>query len=151
MTIAVPDPSPKPQPGVDERAVTAMEDLQCLAVPAVAGQLVLLREHLDAWTERAGLDQQARQTLLLAAYEAMANVVVHAYRGADGVLDLHACDRGDVVVVTVADHGRWQPAARPGPLHGRGLPLIRALSAEAVVEKNAAGTTVTMTFIRQPG
>ncbi|UOX93533.1 ATP-binding protein [Amycolatopsis sp. FBCC-B4732] len=112
------------------------------------GRLVQLREQLDRWAIRAGLDLEARQAVLLAAYEAMANVVVHAYRGGDGVLDLHASSRGDVVVVTVADHGRWQSEARPGPLHGRGLPLIRSLSAAAVVDKTAAGTTVTMTFAR---
>ncbi|MFB9686065.1 ATP-binding protein [Amycolatopsis plumensis] len=33
---------------------------------------------------------------------------------------------------------------------GRGLPLIRELADEAAVETSAAGTTVTMTWAREP-
>ncbi len=50
--------------------------------------------------------------------------------------------------MTVADHGRWQPVARPGLLHGRGLPLIHTLADHATIDNETEGTTVTMTWSR---
>jgi len=50
-------------------------------------------------------------------------------------------DRG-AVVVTVADDGRWRPAHSVGG--GRGLALMRACADELAVDRQAAGTTVTM-------
>ncbi|SEF37395.1 Anti-sigma regulatory factor (Ser/Thr protein kinase) [Amycolatopsis pretoriensis] len=145
MTVDVLDPPPRGSAAEGQRSDA---DFHRRAVPATPQQLATLREQLDGWALRSGLSSETHEALQLAVYEAMANVVVHAYRSAAGVLDLLASIRGDSVVVIVADRGRWQPAARPGPLHGRGLPLIRALSATAVIEATAAGTTVTMTFSR---
>ena len=68
-----------------------------------------------------------------------------------GIFALHARRDGDTVTVAVADHGQWRPAAqRPTLLGGRGLPLIHTLADEAAVESSAAGTTVTMTWTRDP-
>ncbi|WP_410673349.1 ATP-binding protein [Amycolatopsis sp. cmx-4-68] len=118
-------------------------------MPADPGQLGALREDLTAWATRTGLPSRRVQELLLAAYEAMANVVVHAYRDRTGTFALHARCDGDTVTVTVTDHGRWRPAPRPSSLGGRGLPLIHTLADQAAVETSAAGTTVTMTWIRE--
>ncbi len=122
--------------------------MHCSAVPADPGRLVLLREQLADWVLRAGLSEEICKRVLLAAYEAMANVVVHAYRDATGLLDLRATSQDDLITVSVTDYGRWQPVARPGPLHGRGLPLIRGLTTEASIDTTTTGTTVTMTFLR---
>jgi anti-sigma regulatory factor (Ser/Thr protein kinase) len=54
-----------------------------------------------------GDDAEQVDDLGLAAYEAMANVVDHAYDRPGGVFDLHACRSGDTVTVSVTDHGRW--------------------------------------------
>ncbi|UOZ03335.1 ATP-binding protein [Amycolatopsis sp. WQ 127309] len=148
--MSVPNPSPGPAGDPPPRSddATALEDLQCSGVPADPGRLVLLREQLADWVLRAGLSEEIRERVLLATYEAMANVVVHAYREATGPLDLHATSRNGLITVSVTDYGRWQPVARPTPLHGRGLPLIRRLTSEASIDTTAAGTTVTMTFLR---
>jgi serine/threonine-protein kinase RsbW len=127
-------------------------DLRREDVPAEAAQLGRLRDALAAWAAGTGLRAGRVQDLLLAAYEAMANVVVHAYPDRIGTLALHAGQVGDSVTVTIRDQGQWQPVPRSGLLGGRGLPLIHTLANQALVETSAAGTTVTMTWTcdRQP-
>lgn len=123
-------------------------DLWFPAVSATAQDLTLLRDEIAVWAARTGLPPDRLAGVRLAVYEAMANVVVHAYPGRRGTFTLFARSRAGDVTVTVADHGRWQPAARPGLLHGRGLPLIHTLADHATVDKGAAGTSVTMTWSR---
>ncbi|MFF5987154.1 ATP-binding protein [Prauserella flavalba] len=107
-----------------------------------------LRGELAEWSRGLGLPEQTRDAIAIAAYEAMANVVTHAYpAGTTGVLELRADRQGDGVAVVVSDRGRWRtPPADPGILHGRGLPLIHALSDHAEIRPAAAGTTVTLTW-----
>ncbi|GHG03081.1 MULTISPECIES: ATP-binding protein [Amycolatopsis] len=121
-------------------------DLQRRDVPAEPGRLAPPRDQLAVWAPGAGLPPGRVQDLLLAVYEAMANVVVHAYPDCPGTFTLHARRDGDAVTVTIRDHGRWQPVPRARPLGGRGLPLIHSLADQALVETSAAGTTVTMTW-----
>lgn len=121
-------------------------ELQCQNVPAEAAQLGRLRDQLAAWAAGTGLSAGRAQDLVLAAYEAMANVVVHAYPDRAGTFTLHAGQVGDSVIVTIRDHGEWQPVPRSGVLGGRGLPLIHTLADQALVETSVSGTTVTMTW-----
>ncbi|MEV6825646.1 ATP-binding protein [Amycolatopsis sp. NPDC051102] len=121
-------------------------DLQHEDVPAEAAQLGQLRDQLAAWAAGIGLPPRRVQDLLLAVYEAMANVVVHAYPDRDGTFTLHACRTRGSVTITIRDHGQWQPVPRSGLLGGRGLPLIHTLADQALVETSVAGTTVTMTW-----
>jgi serine/threonine-protein kinase RsbW len=132
----------------DVGAMAHTADLSHPAIPADPKQLVLLRDEIAVWATRAGLRPERVSDLQLAVYEAMANVVVHAYPEATGTLAVHARSSGETVTVTVADQGQWQPAARPGLLHGRGLPLIHSLADESEVDTSSAGTTVTMTWYR---
>jgi serine/threonine-protein kinase RsbW len=124
-------------------------DLEC-RVPATAERLGQLRHALADWATGHGLAAQVIEDMVHATYEAMANVVMHAYRDhAGGTLDLYAhADRArGTVTVSVADYGRWRP---PPPKHhrsrGRGLSLIRGLSEHAGIRRNRSGTTVTMTY-----
>lgn len=125
-------------------APSAAPDLQREAVPAEPDQLNPLRDQLAAWARDACLTAARISDVLLAAYEAMTNVVVHAYPGRPGTFDLYARHADSTVTVTVRDCGQWQPAPRPSVLGGRGLPLIRTLADRARIETNVAGTTVTM-------
>ncbi|WP_103337810.1 ATP-binding protein [Amycolatopsis sp. CA-126428] len=127
-------------------------DLRHEDVPAEAAQLGRLRDALAVWAAGTGVPAGRVQDLLLAAYEAMANVVVHAYPGRLGTLALCAGRVGDSVVVIIRDHGQWQPVPRSSLLGGRGLALIHTLADHALVETSVAGTTVTMTWAcdRQP-
>jgi serine/threonine-protein kinase RsbW len=116
-------------------------------VPATADRLPTLRRELSNWAEGAGLGAGDLEGLVLACYEAMANVVEHAYSGEIGVLDLRAAgapeDGG--LTVTITDYGQWRPpSGKPSLLRGRGLPLIRTMPATTVIVPTPQGTTVRM-------
>ncbi|WP_116040544.1 ATP-binding protein [Amycolatopsis palatopharyngis] len=121
--------------------------LEYSGVPAEAERLPAIRHAVACWAGSVGLTDDQVEALTLAVYEALANTVTHAYPGRTGTLDLRAeywSPRG-VVEVEVADQGRWlQPQAEPGPLGGRGLPLIHQLADHARVEPTANGTVVHM-------
>jgi serine/threonine-protein kinase RsbW len=127
---------------------TAGEDLR-VRVPAVVERLHQLRHALNDWATRIGLAAETVTDLVLAAYEAMANVVEHAYRDrVGGLLDLHAhADHAHhTVTVTVTDYGRWRPP-RCGPTpRGRGLNLIHGLTQHTEISPSEHGTTVAMTY-----
>jgi serine/threonine-protein kinase RsbW len=113
--------------------------------PATVGQLTELRNLLAAWAARTGLTREATTDVVLATYEAMTNVLQHAYPpGAPGAVVLRAIHRADGgVTVVVSDEGRWRtPVSDPAP-RGWGLRLIRSVVATEVVH-GPAGTTVTM-------
>ncbi|MBA8822809.1 two-component sensor histidine kinase [Saccharopolyspora lacisalsi] len=94
-----------------------------------------------------GLSADSVEALGLASYEAMANVVEHAYTDGEGELDLTAVllPAENRVRVTVSDRGAWTtPPAQSDVRKGRGLPLIHHLAEEAEVIAVADGTMVRM-------
>jgi serine/threonine-protein kinase RsbW len=128
---------------------TAGEELR-FRVPAVIERLHQLRRALVDWATRAGLTAEIVADLALAAYEAMANVVEHAYRGehAGGLLDLHAHadPKLRTVTVTVTDFGRWRRPPQGPSSRGRGLALIQGLTQHTKISPSPEGTTVAMTY-----
>ncbi len=129
----------------------SLREIHC-RVPADAEQLAETRHALSRWASGIGMSQRQCQELVLAAYEAMANSVEHAYEDdRDGVVDLHAAHTPDgTVIVTVTDHGRWKPPAPSDGIRGRGILLIRALADDATIARVDTGTTVTMTWSIAP-
>jgi serine/threonine-protein kinase RsbW len=116
-------------------------------VPALAVRLSAVRDDLADWARRAGLPVDEVEDLAMACYEAMANVVVHAYGGEVGILDVHATRSADqnTVTIFVTDYGQWRKAPEdPGRAHGGGLCLIRQLAHSAEIVPTPAGTTVRM-------
>ncbi|MGB3771381.1 MAG: ATP-binding protein [Rhodococcus sp. (in: high G+C Gram-positive bacteria)] len=108
------------------------------------------RVHFGRWLEQLELDSTKTYDIILAVYEAMANVVEHAYRSqgataTPNVFDLNATLEDSRLEVAVVDHGTWSDAV-PGPLRGRGLPLIETLSDDVTVASAESGTTVTMAW-----
>lgn len=112
--------------------------------PASPELAARLRRQLIEWARNEGVPADTAYDIGLACYEAMANTVAHAYpRGTVGPLELHARLEGGMVVVTVADRGRWLGEKNATVRSGRGLDLIRKLS-DAEVRHGAYGTTVRM-------
>jgi serine/threonine-protein kinase RsbW len=114
-------------------------------VPALPGELPALRHELAAWSGSAGLSPQAAQAIVLASYEAMANVVDHAYRNGPGSLELRAVRAPDATVaVTVTDFGRWRPLPADPGVRGRGLLLMRRLATRTEIDATDSGTVVSL-------
>jgi anti-sigma regulatory factor (Ser/Thr protein kinase) len=134
----------------DDRTVPAsIADLRRDDIPAAVDQLLPLRHQLAGWAVRTGLTADQVEALILAVDEAMSNAVSHAYPDRPGTFGLHASHRPDLgtVHVTVRDLGRWREPVDRGPLHGRGLVLIRALAHEVRFEQTTDGTCVHMIWL----
>lgn len=106
-----------------------------------------LRRHLVSWLRRRAGDEIGRQAddVVLACWEAMANVLDHAYRGRPGLIDVRARIDEDVLIITVADQGRWETLAERND-GGRGLRLIQALVDGLDLRTTDDGTVITLTW-----
>lgn len=106
-----------------------------------------LRRHLVSWLRRRAGDEVGRQAddVVLACWEAMTNVLDHAYHGQPGLIDVRARIDQDVLIVTVADQGRWATLAERAD-DGRGLRLIQALVDGLDLRSTENGTVFTLTW-----
>jgi serine/threonine-protein kinase RsbW len=117
-----------------------------------AENVLLVRETLTGVAEAVGLDASDLSDIRTAVTEASNNVVLHAYEGAEGPLELEIhVDPGSLLVV-IRDHGiglsRGADAGLdPDAESGIGLPVIEALSQEVEFAKTPeGGTELRMTF-----
>ncbi|MFE5570194.1 MULTISPECIES: ATP-binding protein [Amycolatopsis] len=117
-----------------------------LEVAAVPAQAAALRDVLAKWALDRGLPRELAEDLKLTAYEAMTNVVKHAYPdGTEGnVMTVTAAHDDGLLKISVADEGRWRDGRRPDG--GRGLPIIRAFAPEASVTSTPTGTIVRLAW-----
>jgi anti-sigma regulatory factor (Ser/Thr protein kinase) len=122
------------------RAGSAMVPLN-IVVPAVPRALSDIRATVRRWLHSVGAPPEVAADVLVAAGEACANVVEHAYGPAGGTLTVQMELEGTTVVTNVRDNGRWRPARGDDP--GRGTALIRSCSDEMDVIAGVGGTTVT--------
>ena len=127
---------------------TAVAPLEVTAQATMAAAAAL-RRRFRGWIGVLADDDTA-DDLALAVYEALANVVDHAYLGHDvpGEMTLTALASsppagGLLLDVTVSDRGSWRECGDPG-WRGRGLPLMRRLAESTAVMTDAHGTTVTL-------
>jgi anti-sigma regulatory factor (Ser/Thr protein kinase) len=128
------------------RLVRARVDALHLNVAAKPEQLASIRSSLRSWLALAGVAAHDVDEVVLAAGEACANAIEHAYTSArkEGTVavDARFVD-GDELVVAVRDTGHWRTGA--ASLHrGRGLGIMRALASTVDVESEGDGTTITM-------
>ncbi|GAA3523688.1 ATP-binding protein [Amycolatopsis ultiminotia] len=130
------------------------ERLRCHGVPAEPAALRTLRHRLLAWALDAGVPGDRAHDIVLAGYEALANVADHAYRdGEPGRVDLDAALRENRVEVVITDHGHWRPREDEEatiPVRGRGLLLLRASADHTDVRTGADGTVVTLRWDLEP-
>lgn len=138
---------PRGRPG------TAVTPLEAVTV-ATRADAARVRRRFRAWVGELA-DPDIADDLTLAVYEALANVVDHAYHPAEADVDatepgpmrLWAAasaplPAGRALVVTVSDRGVWRRPRDPG-WRGRGLPLVHSLTTASLLV-SAGGTTVQM-------
>jgi len=125
-----------------------------LRLPATPESLTMVRQALTGMAEVVGIGEEAIEDLKVAVTEACTNVVVHAYAGRPGSMEVDSWGEPARLVVLVRDFGtgfvpRVQ-SVRQGL--GLGLQLIASLASEVRISAGAeAGTEVLMAFERRDG
>jgi anti-sigma regulatory factor (Ser/Thr protein kinase) len=112
--------------------------------------VLLVRQVLTGLAEAIDLDANDLHDLTTAVTEACNNVVLHAYPGEEGPLEVEVYSSSQTIEIVVRDHGagirpRIQTAEENAT--GIGLPVIQALADGMEVRETAAkGTEVRMRF-----
>ena len=136
-------------PGSDDAALLMarampLNDTLLARFPAEVESIPGLRRLLGRWLDETGATRSDIDDLTLAAAEAAANAIEHAYGLAPGVVELHAATAGaDTVKVEISDFGNWRPPR--GTHRGRGLLLMEGLTDDVEVVRTGEGTTVELT------
>ena len=112
------------------------------AMEARARSLVGIRRALARWLEDFAIPDLVAKEIVMAASEAAANVVEHAYGPGGGNITITASHEGDQVRVGIRDSGAWRGSSRGD--RGQGLRLMRGLMDDIDVDTSDAGTLVTM-------
>jgi serine/threonine-protein kinase RsbW len=133
--------------------------------PAEAAQSARIREDLRRWMDASGVPADVAHGVVLAASEAIDNVVAHAYpAGVDpagpATIDLTMVLDETDVVITIADHGHWaEPASTDlehdagghPARHGRGIILMNTHVDEVAIHHDRQGTSVLLRSRRAGG
>jgi serine/threonine-protein kinase RsbW len=122
-----------------------------LTMPARPEGVAVVRQALAGLADALDFDAAVLADMKMAVSEACTNVVVHAYDGADGTLEVEMSADDSGLTIRVRDRGSGiQPQVNPArevPALGLGLPLIAALSdAFELQGSSGKGTEVRMTF-----
>jgi serine/threonine-protein kinase RsbW len=120
-----------------------------LTLPATAENVIVVRQAVAGLGEAVGLSGSRVADLKTVVTEACNNVVLHAYKGEPGPLEVIAEPHAGELEVHVADHGTgFRPRATEGdPSLGLGLPLIAALSDSFEISGGAGrGSRTTIRF-----
>ena len=141
------------EPVADQGGFAPREPSLAVTYPAIASSAPEMRRRLTAFLKTIGFPAWEAGNVQLAAGEALANAIQHAYCGVaqPGLVTLRAASSGGRLRVEVRDHGVWRQKRREtGPAllaeNGRGITLMHALCNEAIVERDGAGTRVRLMF-----
>jgi phosphoserine phosphatase RsbU/P len=132
--------APEHDQGPARPVTTGSDDFE-VRLPARAEELRNVRHALSAWLAGQGAPPDAAADMALAAHEAAANVVEHAYRDDGGDVIVRAHRNGEELLVVVQDEGHWRTPSRTDQ-RGRGLTVMRSLVDEVVIVPSPSGTTV---------
>ena len=131
----------------DDVAIVALQNtgvpaelhLRLQARPSVLAQV---RNILRRWLRAQGAADDALTEITIAASEACANVVEHAYSPAPAYFELEAVLNDGDAMLTVRDFGHWR--AHRGEHRGRGLTIINAAMDHVEVTAAESGTEIFM-------
>lgn len=118
-----------------------------ITLPAEDHSLAVLRHVVRGFRDAYGLAPARMDDIVLAVSEAAANSARHAYDDEPPeTFTVLARVDGELLHVTVSDHGRGiaPPASIPRP--GHGLSLMAHVSLSLEVLSGPAGTTILMSF-----
>ncbi len=122
----------------------------CLALSNQPENVLLVREALSGMAETVGVDGVELNDIRTAVTEACNNVVLHAYEGGEGLLQVELYIAPETVEVVVRDHGTGiKPHIRGDgeDALGIGLSIIQALAPRVEFKDvEGGGTEVRMEF-----
>jgi serine/threonine-protein kinase RsbW len=122
----------------------------CLTLSNQPDNVLVVRETLSGMAETVGVDGVDLNDIRTAVTEACNNVVLHAYEGGEGPLQVEVYLSADRVEVVVRDHGTGiMPHIRSGEEEalGIGLSIIQALAPRVEFKDvDGGGTEVRMEF-----
>jgi serine/threonine-protein kinase RsbW len=116
----------------------------CLSLRNRPENVLVVRQALSGVADSLALDAIETNDLNTAVTEACNNVVLHAYGGEDGSLEVDVYALLDTIVVVVRDHGSGMPPHAHEDEEvptGMGLPIMRALSRHLEVKDLPGGGT----------
>lgn len=125
----------------------------CLNLSNRSENVLLVREMLNGLAETVGLDGADLNDIRTAVTEACNNVVLHAYEGAEGALQIEVYLSPAAIEVVVRDNGTGiKPRIRSAEEEalGIGLSIIQALAPRVEFKDvSGGGTEVRMEFATQ--
>ena len=121
-----------------------------LVLPSAAENVAIVRRALSGVVDVLDLGDDRLLDINAAVSEACNNVVVHAYEGAEGLMDVYLCIQPSELEVIVSDDGVGIRPNVPEPdleVQGLGLSLIHALTDRVeFLGGMGEGTKVRMSF-----
>ena len=135
-----------------ESAVTNDSPTVSLRLESSPETLTLVRGMLGGVAELLQLDPELLDDLKTAVSEAANNVVMHAYEGATGPLEVCLFAQAESLEVIVRDEGRGIPVLTPSDdrLQGVGIPIMRALAQQTAFRPmQDGGTEVWLQFLSE--
>jgi serine/threonine-protein kinase RsbW len=125
----------------------------CLTLQNRPENVLVVRQALTGVADSLALNAIETNDLNTAVTEACNNVVLHAYRGEEGPLEVDVYALGNAIAVVVRDHGEGmeplpdEEAADSEIASGLGLPVMHALASNVEIRGRAGGgTEVRMEF-----
>jgi serine phosphatase RsbU (regulator of sigma subunit)/anti-sigma regulatory factor (Ser/Thr protein kinase) len=122
--------------------VQALGDRLVTRWPAQPEVLSSVRHLLRRWLRHHGASDDEIYDITVAAQEASANAVEHAYAPGPEAFEVEAVNVDGSVEVTVRDRGQWRRAR--GTHRGRGMPMMEALMDSVHVQHTSEGTAVVL-------
>jgi len=136
--------------GAEPRTKSSTEPEFRMILPSRADNVAVVRQALAGAIEVLGLNESRLLDINTAVSEACNNVVVHAYEGEEGPLEVNLCVQDSDLEVIVRDHGVGIRPRAPEPgleVQGLGLSLIQTLSDRVEFMGGISqGTEVRMAF-----
>jgi len=136
--------------GADLPTKTSIEPEFRIVLPSRPDNVAVIRQALAGAIEVLGLGESRLLDINTAVSEACNNVVVHAYEGDEGPLEVYLCVDDSELEIIVRDDGVGIRPRAPEPgleVQGLGLSLIQTLSDRVeFLGGMGQGTEVKMTF-----
>lgn len=132
--------------------VTVVRSAMVVRQVATARNIAEMRRRFAIWLAADLLPGDLLDDLVLVVYEALANVVDHAYVDVPddvGYVGLTARRAHDSLRITVSDHGAWRGLS-DRRFRGRGLDVIGVLIAQVYTESTGSGTRVHLRTVLPP-